>query len=97
MRAKDFLQENPALNPESAPMTEPGNGIWNPENDRIRKRDWKDTRKNRITLKQLHKLRQMRAVRMNDFGRRKKQLTAQYGRQGPEDMGGAGGLGGGAF
>lgn len=64
-------------------------GVYNPANDSLTKRKLTDTRKDKITLRDLHKLNKLRAFKEFKQLQRTDIISAIYGAgSGDDDMGG---------
>ena len=67
------------------------NEFYDPESDKATPRDWDDTRKGRLTLEALNKLRKYRELKKAEAESHKKLASVMYAK--PTDAsGGAGGL-----
>lgn len=68
-------------------------GYYDPAEDKVTKRELTDTRKPRLTLKHLNKLKKMRALRTLEKLKREDLLAIMYGAPAEEEMGMGGGMG----
>ena len=62
-------------------------GYYDPAEDKVTKRELNDTRKPKLTLKHLNKLKKMRALRMLEKLKREDLLDIMYGGSGEEEGG----------
>jgi hypothetical protein len=63
---------------------------YDPENDEINKRHFDDTRKPKLTLRDLNKLKKLKAVKKFEALKRQDLISAMYGSAGGGDDGGGG-------
>lgn len=69
-------------------------GYYDPNEDKINGRSLSDTRKPKITLRKINRLKKMRALRQLEKLKRQDLLSVMYGAPEPDAGGMGGGLGG---
>lgn len=82
MRYRDFAGKK--LN-ESEGESDEGLGVYNPEEDAVQKRELDDTRKPKLTLRMINRLKKIRATKALELAKKDEFLGQMYGNNESDD------------